>query len=188
MIEVTNNRTKWLGWICLAGFVGCIWLANFSITHWGEVPFPGGPHTVTIGPWTAPSGVLFVGLSLGLRDGAQQALGKWRILGAIVIGAGLSYLVAPSLAWASGLGFLIGEGGDWLIFTPLIERGKVTAAIVASNTVGSALDTTVFLWVAFNSLDFFWGQFWLKTLMILPALLVVVPIRWRRRVVSRHVA
>jgi queuosine precursor transporter len=177
-----------IGYSCLAGFIACIFLANYSIQNWGTVPFPGGPHTVTIFGLTAPSGVLFVGLSFSLRDGAQMALGKWHILVAILLGAGLSYLVAPSLAWASGVAFLLGEGFDWAVYTPLVERGKTTAAIVASNTVGSAVDTAVFLWLAFSSLDFFWGQFWLKTLMIVPALLIVVPFRMRHRAVSRHVA
>lgn len=175
---------KSLGWVCLAGFIACIFLANYAITHWGTVPFPGGPHTVTLLGLTAPSGVLFVGLSFSLRDGAQMALGKWWILGAIVTGAALSYLVAPSLALASGAAFLLGEGFDWAVYTPLIEREHTTAAIVASNTAGSAVDTLVFLWLAFSSLQFFWGQFWLKLLMTIPALLIVIPIRIRRRTVT----
>jgi uncharacterized PurR-regulated membrane protein YhhQ (DUF165 family) len=179
---MTLNRK--LGWICLAGFIGCIFLANYAIQHWGTVPFPGGPHTVTIGPWTAPSGVLFVGLSFSLRDGAQLALGKWKIAAAIVVGAALSYLVAPSLAWASGCAFLLGEGLDWAVYTPLAERGKWTWGVVLSNTVGSLVDSVVFLWLAFHSLDFLWGQFWLKTLMILPALIVIAPFRLRRRAVA----
>jgi len=178
-------RRSVLGWACLAGFIACIFLANYAIQHWGTLAFPGGPHTVTILGLTAPSGVLFVGLSFSLRDGAQMALGKWHILGAIVVGAGLSYVVAPSLAWASAAAFLLAEGFDWAVYTPLVERGKVTAAVVASNTVGAAVDTLVFLWIAFESLDFFWGQFWLKLLMTVPALVVVVPIRLRRAV-PRH--
>lgn len=179
------NR-KLVGWASLAGFIGCIFLANYAIQHWGAVPFPGGPHTVTLLGLTGPSGVLFVGLSFSLRDGAQMALGKWHILIAIVVGAGLSYLVAPSLAWASACAFLFSEACDWALYTPLVERGKVTAAVIASNTVGSALDTFIFLWVAFASLDFFWGQFWLKLLMTIPALLIVIPIRVRRIAVSRY--
>jgi uncharacterized PurR-regulated membrane protein YhhQ (DUF165 family) len=174
----TQRRT--LGWLCLAGFISCIFLANYAITHWGSVPFPGGPHTVTLLGLTAPSGVLFVGLSFSLRDGAQMALGRWAILAAIVVGAVLSYVVAPSLAWASGAAFLLGESFDWAVYTPLVERGRVLEAIVASNTVGAAVDTIVFLWLAFSSLQFFWGQFWLKLLMTIPALLVVVPLRLRR--------
>lgn len=173
------NR-KLIGWTCLSGFIGCIFLANYAIQHWGTVSFPGGPHTVTLLGLTAPSGVLLVGLSFSLRDGAQMALGKWWVLVAIVIGACLSYFVAPSLVWASGAAFLFGEGCDWAVYTPLIERRKMLSAIVASNTVGSAADTLIFLWLAFHSLTFFSGQFWLKMLMTIPAFIVVVPFRMRR--------
>lgn len=177
-----NRRA--LGYVCLAGFIACIFLANYAIQHWGTLAFPGGPHTVTLLGLTAPSGVLFVGLSFSLRDGAQMALGRWHILAAIGVGAVLSYLVAPSLAWASAAAFLFGESFDWAVYTPLVERGKVTAAVVASNTVGAAVDTAIFLWLAFHSLDFFWGQFWLKLLMILPALAIVVPFRIRRKAMA----
>jgi uncharacterized PurR-regulated membrane protein YhhQ (DUF165 family) len=173
-----------VGYACLAGFIACIFLANYAIQHWGTVPFPGGPHTVTLLGLTGPSGVLFVGLSFGLRDFAQQLIGpngKWWTLAAIVVGAGLSYLVAPSLAMASAAAFAISETADWLCWTPLAERGRLTAGLVLSNTVGSALDTLVFLWLAFHSLQFFWGQFWLKALMMVPALVVVIAVRMRGR-------
>ena len=161
-----------------------MFLANYSIQHWGDPTFPGGPHTVTILGLTAPSGVLFVGLSFSLRDGAQLALGRWAILGAIVLGAALSYLVAPSLAVASGVAFLFGETLDWALYTPLVERGRVVTAVTLSNTVGAAIDTVVFLWIAFDTLNGAWDLYWLKLLMTLPTLAVVVPLR--RRVVSRY--
>lgn len=163
-----------------AGFIACIFLANYSVQHWGTLAYPTGPHTITVLGLTAPSGVLFVGLSFSLRDGAQMALGKWWILVAILTGACLSYLIAPSLALASGAAFLFGEGCDWLAYTPLIERGKLVTAIIVSNTFGSAVDTLIFLWLAFSSLTFFWGQFWLKLLMTIPALLIIIPIRYQR--------
>jgi len=169
-----------IGWSCLAGFIACIFLANYAITNWGTVPFPGGPHTVTILGLTAPSGVLVVGLSFSLRDGAQLALGKWWIAAAIVVGAGLSYMVAPSLALASGVAFLLSEGLDWAVYTPLADRGRWTLALILSNTVGSAIDSAVFLLLAFSSLQFFWGNFWLKALMILPAVAVLAPFRIHR--------
>lgn len=177
-----------VGWIALAGFIACIFLANYAITHWGTVPFPGGPHTVTIFGLTGPSGVLVVGVSFTLRDAAQLALARWWILGAVILGAALSFLVAPSLAFASGVAFLFGEGCDWAVYTPLAERGKWVAGLVASNTVGSAIDTTLFLWLAFHSLHFWGGQFALKALMTVPAVAVLLPIRLRARALSRHVA
>jgi len=186
-------HNRWAGFACLAGFIGCIYLANYSIAHWGAAPtFPGGPHTVTLLGLTAPSGVLFVGLSFSLRDGAQMALGRWWILAAIAVGAVLAYFAtngAARIALGSALAFLIGETCDWAAYTPLIERGRTAAAVALSNTVGSAVDTTVFLTVAFGWSAmhlFFWPQFWLKLLMTIPALLVVIPVRARRRRALAH--
>lgn len=178
-------RTRHLiGVTCLIGFIACIFLANYAITHWGTVEFPGGPHTVTILGFTAPSGVLVVGLSFSLRDGAQLALGRWWVLAAIVAGAVLSWLVAPSLAVASGVAFGVSESFDWVVYTPLADRGRWVAALVASNTVGALVDSVVFLWLAFHSLDLLEGQFVLKVLMILPALVIVVPLRVRARLAA----
>jgi len=171
------NRTA-IGYLWCAAFLACVVLANYSISHWGTLAFPGGPHTVTILGLTAPSGVLFVGLSFTFRDLAQLRLGRLPILGAIVLGAGLSAVIAsPELALASGLAFAAGESFDFVCYTPLAERGHWWSALVASNTVGSAVDTTIFLWVAFGSLAFWSGQFWLKTLMVIPAVIVLLPFR-----------
>ena len=169
-----------LGIAALIGFLACIVLANHATQHWGDEAFPGGPHMVTLLGYVGPSGVLFAGLSFGLRDAAQMAFGRWPVLAVIVLGAGLSYFVAPSLALASGVAFLLSESFDWAVYTPLAERGRYGLAVLLSNTVGSAVDTLLFLWIAFGSLAFFEGQFVLKALMVLPALLVMAPFRMRR--------
>jgi len=173
-----------IGFACLAGFIAVIYLANYAISNWGAAPsFPGGPHTVTLLGLTAPSGVLFVGLGFSLRDGAQMALGKWWILAAISVGAILAYFATSGsvkIALGSALALLIGETADWSAYTPMVERGKVTGAIVLSNTIGAAIDTTVFLAVAFGWVGFttfFWPQFWLKLIVTIPALLIVIPTR-----------
>lgn len=178
-------KRRTFGALCLAGFIACVWLANYAITHWGDPTFPGGPHTVTILGLTAPSGVLVVGLSFSLRDGAQYGLGRYWVLVGIVVGALLSALTADaSIALASGLAFFIGEASDFAVYTPLAERGKWLWGVGLSNTVGSLVDSVVFLWVAFGwaSLnDFLKGQFFLKLLMTLPVLLVMAPFRLRHR-------
>lgn len=174
-----TRTARIVGLACLAGFIACIFVANYAITHWGDVEFPGGPHTVTLLGFTAPSGVLVVGLSFSFRDGAQLALGRWAILAAIVAGALLSYLVAPSLAFASGAAFLFGEGCDWALYTPLAERGRYVAALTASNTVGALVDSVVFLWLAFGSLEFLAGQVVGKLEMTVLAVLVLSV--WRTR-------
>lgn len=181
MMSMTKRT---LGAAALAGFVACVWLANYAIAHWGDpAPFAGGPHTVTLLGLTAPSGVLLVGLSFSLRDAAQATLGRWPVLAGIVVGAALSAATASTgLALASAAAFFVGEGCDFAVYTPLAERGRWLSGVALSNTVGSFIDSVVFLWVAFGWAalgDFLKGQFVLKALMTLPVLLGMAP--WRLR-------
>jgi uncharacterized PurR-regulated membrane protein YhhQ (DUF165 family) len=107
----------------------------------------------------------------------QSLLGKWATIVAIVIGAALSYAVAPSLAFASASAFLVSEALDFGVYTPLVQRGRTVAAVALSNTVGLVVDTVVFLQLAFHSLDFWQGQVIGKGWMTLLALTVIVPAR-----------
>jgi uncharacterized PurR-regulated membrane protein YhhQ (DUF165 family) len=67
-------------------------------------------------------------------------------------------LVAPaSLVAASGAAFLVSELVDFAVYTPLQRRG-LTLAVVASASVGLIADSVVFLWLAFNSLEYLPGQ------------------------------
>ena len=126
----------------------------------------------------APSGVLMVGLALVLRDLVQRRLGVGWGLGAIVIGAALSALLAPpALVLASTVAFLLSELADFAVYTPLQRRGLVLA-VLASSAVGLVADSFLFLWLAFGSLDFLAGQIIGKALMVL---LTVPAIHWLRR-------
>ena len=69
--------------------------------------------------------------------------------------------------------FLTSEARDLAVYTPLIGRGSVVAAVVLSNTVGLVVDTVVFLQLAFHSLDFWQGQVIGKAWMTLLALLLI---------------
>jgi uncharacterized PurR-regulated membrane protein YhhQ (DUF165 family) len=171
-----------VGFVCVGLFLATIWLANYSIAHWGTPPpFPGGPHTVPVGfGYVAPSGVLFVGIAFTFRDLAQMALGRWWIAGAVVVGAALSYFIAPAFALASGVAFLCSEGLEFAVYTPLAERGRWLAGVALSNTVGTIIDSVLFLWIAFGSLNFIEGQIIGKTWMTLLALALLAPIRMRR--------
>lgn len=169
-----------LGLVALAAYIGTVFGANYFITHVGTQPFPGGPHTVPVGfGFDAPSGVLWVGLAFTLRDFVQALLGRWATVGAIAAGAALSYLVAPSLAVASGAAFLTSEALDFAVYTPLLERGRLITGIAASNIVGTLVDSFLFLWLAFGSIQFWQGQVIGKLWMTLLALVVVVPARRR---------
>jgi hypothetical protein len=131
--------------------------------------------------YRAPSGVLWIGVAFTLRDVVQSLLGKWATILAILVGAALSYAVAPSLAFASASAFLVSEALDFVVYTPLVDRGRVVAAVALSNTVGLLIDTFVFLQLAFHSLDFWQGQVIGKGWMTILALVIIVPARrsWR---------
>lgn len=147
-----------MGYVVLIAYVATIFAANWFIGHVGTC-VPDGPCLVPVGfGLEAPSGVLWIGAALFLRDGVQQTLGRRWAIGGIVAGALLSALLSPALALASGAAFLLGEASDMAVYTPLRQRGRVVAAILASGTVGSVVDSALFLWLAFGSLDFLAGQ------------------------------
>ncbi len=135
--------------IYLLAYIACIFGANWAIATFGFIPVWPGLY--------APAGVLFVGASFTLRDFVQERLGRRWTFGAIVLGAGLSFFVSPAFALASGVTFLISEASDFLVYTPL--KGKTwLGAVAASNTVGLVVDSVLFLWLAFGSLQFVAGQ------------------------------
>jgi uncharacterized PurR-regulated membrane protein YhhQ (DUF165 family) len=180
---MTTRNRRWIeGGIFLAGFAACIPLANYMIGHVGTICVPDGPCLIPVGfGLTAPSGVLLVGLALVLRDLVQRRLGLLWSLGAIIVGAFLSTtFTAPSLALASASAFLISEFADLLVFTPLQKKGLVKAAF-ASSILGLIVDSVMFLWLAFGSLDFLAGQVVGKLIMVVAALPVLFWIRNRDR-------
>ena len=96
----------------------------------------------------------------------------------VLAGAALSALVAPpSLVAASAAAFLVSEAADLAVYTPLQRRGLVLA-VALSGVVGLVLDSLVFLFLAFGSLDFLAGQVVGKLWMVLASLPLVA---WLRR-------
>lgn len=171
-----------VGVASLVAYVATVVLANWFIQHVGSLQFPGGPHTIPVGfGYRAPSGVLWIGLALVLRDVVQRHLGKSWTLGGIAVAAALSYVVAPSLAWASACAFAVSELLDFAVYTPLRAKGRVVAAVVASNTVGLLIDTFLFLWLAFGSIDFWQGQVIGKAWMTVLAAVALLALDERRR-------
>ncbi len=148
-----------MGWLAVAGFAACIPIANWLIGHVGTVCVPDGPCLIPVAPgMMAPSGVLAIGTALVLRDAVQQLAGLWWALGAIVAGAALSAMVAPpALVLASATAFLMSEMADLGVYTPLRQR-RLALAVLASGLIGAVVDSAVFLWLAFGSLDFLAGQ------------------------------
>lgn len=155
--------------IWLALYVATIFAANLAIQTIGVVPVGFG--------LVAPAGVYFAGLAFTLRDLAQDHLGRWWTIGAILAGAALSALISPQFALASGLAFLFSELADMAVYTPLRQRHWI-GAVVASNVVGFVVDSILFLALAFGSLDFLAGQLVGKVWMTAAA--VAILWLWRR--------
>jgi uncharacterized PurR-regulated membrane protein YhhQ (DUF165 family) len=175
-----NNIRLRVGFVAFLCFLGMIPLANWMIGHVGMVCPTGQPCLVPVAPGLlAPSGVVTVGVALVLRDVVQRCLGLIWGLAAILIGAALSALISPaSLVLASAVAFLGSELADFAVYTPL-QRRRLLLGVLASATLGLVVDSIIFLWLAFGSLQFLEGQvvgkFW--------AVLVSIPfIRLLRRV------
>ena len=168
------------GYAYLVAFILTIPAANWMIGNVGAVCPENSPCLIPVGfELMAPSGVIMVGLALVLRDLVQRRLGKLWALGAIVVGALLSALIAPqALVLASGAAFLVSELADFAVYTPL-QKKRLVLAVFMSGVVGLVVDSILFLQLAFGSLDFLSGQIIGKTWMIVLAL----PIIWwiRRR-------
>ena len=184
-----SKRTR-EGVLFFALFVATIFLANYFIRNVGTecqgtaearvCLIPMWP-TIAIGDGFAPSGVLWAGIALTLRDLVQRRLGFWFSWLAVFIGAVLSAVLDPALAIASGAAFFLAETADLFVYTPL-QRRNLLGAVIASNIVGMVVDSFVFLSLAGIPLIFIEGQVvgkaWM-TLLALPAVWVIR--RWDKQ-------
>jgi uncharacterized PurR-regulated membrane protein YhhQ (DUF165 family) len=127
-----------LGILFMGLYIGSIVLANWLVQRFGIIPIGFGLH--------APAGVFAIGLTFPARDFIQRTLGKaWGIAG-IGIGAGVSWLVSPVLAIASGVTFLFSETVDYAIYTPLQKR--FGWAVIVSSCIAAIVDSLIFLKLA----------------------------------------
>lgn len=145
-MNTTSKRVT--GWILVAVFIASVVLANILTTQYGFVPVGFG--------LTATAGTYVAGLTLALRDGIQDTLGKWVVIAAILAGAALSFLMsAPFIALASVVAFMVSEIADYAVYTPIRQRArfgdrKWALAVGASTVVGAVVDTVLFLGIAFG--------------------------------------
>ena len=157
-------------------YFGLVMLANWLASR----------YVVSVGfGRVAPAGVFCIGGVLVLRDWLQQLRGLlWTM--PLVYAAGLaSWTVGDVAGWtslekiavASVVAFTVSETVEAVVFTPL-RRRNLTLGVALSATVGNALDSWLFLQLAFGSQAFFVGQFIGKSEMI--ALGTVLTL-WRRR-------
>lgn len=168
------------GILFFLAFMASIPIANWMIGNIGTQCVPDGPCLIPVAPTImAPSGVLMIGAALVLRDMVQRRLGKSWSLVAIAAGTVLSAAIAlPALVLASATAFLVSELADFAVYTPL-QRRRLVLAVFLSGIVGSAVDSIVFLYVAFGNLQFLPGQIIGKVLMVIAALPVIALLRWR---------
>jgi len=168
------------GLVFLLLFCLTIPAANWLIGHVGTECAPNGPCVVPVGPGLlAPSGVLMVGAALVLRDLVQRRFGAGVGACAILMGAAISGLLAPpALVIASATAFLLSETVDFAVYTPL-ARNHFVAAVVVSGVFGLLVDSIVFLWLAFGSLQFLAGQIAGKAWMIVVSIPLVMWLKKR---------
>lgn len=162
-------------WLLLATYAATVFAANWAITTFGVVYVAPG--------LLAPAGVFFVGLAFPLRDLIQRVKGRAWSVAAILAGAGLSYAVAPRLALASGVTFLVSELCDFAVYTPL--RRRFGLAVLASSAAALVVDSVLFLTLAFGSLAFLPGQVVGKAEAL--AVVMLLMAGWRARgILARH--
>jgi uncharacterized PurR-regulated membrane protein YhhQ (DUF165 family) len=166
-MEEQTMKTINFKWAAVALYLGTIPLANWFINNVGNQAAPGLPHTIPVGfGYQAPSGVLLIGIALLTRDYVQEKFGKLITVLAILVGIVISYRIDPYVATASAVAFCVSELADFAIYTQVKKRSKVLA-VVTSGVIGGAIDSFLFLQIAFGSTLYWQGQVIGKTLMAL---------------------
>lgn len=146
-------------------FLSLVIAANYLASRYvWRVPFTS---------YYAPGGVFAIGAVLVLRDWLQQLKGLFWTMPLVYAAGLLSWAIGDLAGWtgleriavASVVAFSASETLEALVFTPLRNR-SLTAAVALSATAGNALDSFLFLWIAFGSQTYFAGNFVGKLEMI----------------------
>lgn len=142
-------------YLAAALFALTIPAANWLIGNVGTTCIPEGPCLVPVGfGLMAPSGVLMIGAALVLRDWLHELAGwRWALL-AVLAGGLISLAVSPpAIAMASAVAFTISELADLGVYAPLRRRSR-PLAVMASQVAGAVIDSAIFVFLAFSSLEF----------------------------------
>lgn len=176
----TSRLAKIEGAFYFLGFLACVPIANWLIQNVGVVcRGPNGPCLIPVGfGYMSPSGVLVIGFAFIMRDFVHRRLGAVWALIAIAGGTIFSALFSPPhLVIASSLAFLFAELMDFAVYAPL-QRRRLVLAIVASSIVGIIIDSIMFLYIAFGSIDLLPGSILGKGWAIVLATPLVYLFRW----------
>jgi len=122
-------------WRYTALYIVLIVAVNYGFTVVPLVELPGGVM------WPPMS--LLVGFVFIVRDFAQREIGH-RILFAMAVGVGLSYIMAdPYVALWSAIAFLVSELADWTVYT--FTKRPMSDRVIYSSVLSAPLDSAVFL-------------------------------------------
>lgn len=122
-------------WRFSALYIALIVAVNYGFSVVPLVELPGGEM------WPPMSVV--VGFVFIVRDFAQREIGH-RILFAMAIGVGLSYIMAdPYVAVWSAIAFTVSELADWMVYT--FTKRPMSERVIYSSILSAPLDSAVFL-------------------------------------------
>lgn len=147
-------------------YVLSIVLANVLIGIFGVIPIGFGLY--------APAGVLLAGFCFWFRDEVQEYHGVKHTIIYIMIACVISYAISDqNVAVASAIAFIASELQDTLIYSKLRNKNRLLA-ILLSNTVGSVVDSVLFLYIAFGNIDYVMGQIVGKSYTTIASMLIVI--------------
>lgn len=158
--------------LSVAFFIAVVVATNAATSCLGVVSWLG--ITATAGTWLA-------GFSFVARDAVHDSLGARWVIGCIVMGATISAAFSPALALASAAAFLLSEFADFAVYAPLRRGGYIRAAL-ASNLVGSIVDSLAFLAIAGFPMALIWAQVGIKYATTTATVLLI----WGFRAVLRQ--
>lgn len=170
-MKLFNKKTVTILFFML--FLSMIPAANYTLLHFGTSCPANEPCVIPV--WFspviyAPSGVLFAGLALVLRDILQRLAGLYLAVIAVIIGTILSYLyVNPALALAGCCAYFLSEISDTVVYS-ILQKYNLVLAVLISASLGLIIDSVVFLHLAFHNFEFIGGQiigkFWMVLISI----------------------
>jgi queuosine precursor transporter len=134
-------------------YVGLVVVANWLASKW----VIGVPFTNLV----APAGFLAIGAVLVIRDWLQQLRGLGYAIPLMLVAGAASYAAGFVFGWtslqtiavASVVAFLVSETVEAVLFTPIRNR-SLTAGVALSATVANAIDSALFIWLAWSAIKF----------------------------------